>query len=80
MENKNLPEWSLGDLLVWAGGKKERIGTVVGINKGTGDIWIKWNDRAARQCIPYGKQEWWYCENNIRHYPVKRGIIGNRRT
>ena len=30
--NKNWPEWSLGDLLVWAGGKKERIGTVVGLS------------------------------------------------
>ena len=78
MENKNLPEWSLGDLLVWAGGKKERIGTVVGIDRGTHDIWIKWNDRDARQCMPRYRQKAWYHTNNIRHYPVKRGIIGDR--
>ena len=78
MENKNLPEWSLGDLIVWAGSKKDRIGTVVGINRDTGDIWIKWNYRTRRQCIPFAQQEWWYSGNSIRHYPVKRGIIGNR--
>ena len=78
MENKNLPEWSLGDLLVWPDGKKDRIGTVVGIDRGTRDIWIKWNDRDARQCMPRYRQKAWYRTNNIRHYPVKRGIIGNR--
>ena len=74
MKNKNLPEWSLGDLFVWAGGKKDRIGIVVGISSG-GSIWIKWNDRAAREGIPRYRQSLWYCTNNIRHYPVKRGTI-----
>lgn len=67
----NLPDFQIGDLIVGRqyGHPKWRAALIVKIDYESGDIWLKWSDRTAKQCIPGYRQAAWFEACHIKHYP-----------